>query len=59
MGGKAILEAGLEALGTTKDEIKTAGGMFGDPVPFEPKNEFGTASKKIELYSTMMEEAEP
>jgi thiosulfate reductase/polysulfide reductase chain A len=56
MGGKAILEAGLEALGTTKDEIKAAGGMFGDPVPFEPKNEFGTASKKIELYSTMMEE---
>jgi thiosulfate reductase/polysulfide reductase chain A len=56
MGGKAILAAQLEALGTTKDEIKAAGGMWGEEKPLKPKTEFGTPSKKIELYSTMLEE---
>jgi thiosulfate reductase/polysulfide reductase chain A len=56
MGGKTIMEAQIEALGTTKDEIKAAGGIWGEEKPLEPKTEFGTPSKKIELYSTMLEE---
>jgi thiosulfate reductase/polysulfide reductase chain A len=56
MGGKAIMKAQLEALGTTAEEIRGAGGMWGQPVEFKPKTEFGTPSKKIELYSTVMEE---
>ena len=56
MGGKAILAAQLEALGTTKEEIKAAGGLYGEEQPLKPKSEFGTPSKKIELYSTMLEE---
>ncbi len=56
MGGKAIMETQLAALGTTKEEIKAAGGMFGEEKPLEPKTEFGTPSKKIELYSTVLED---
>jgi thiosulfate reductase / polysulfide reductase chain A len=57
MGGAAIMEAELEALGTTKEEILAAGGMWGEEQPLEPKTEFGTPSGKIELYSTVLEEA--
>ena len=56
MGGKAIMQAQLEELGTTVDEIKAAGGMWGEEKPLKPKTEFGTPSKKIELYSTVLEE---
>ena len=56
MGGKAIMRSQLEALGTTKDEIKAAGGMWGEEKPLKPKTEFGTPTKKIELYSTVLED---
>ncbi len=56
MGGKAILTAQLEALGVTKDQIKAAGGMFGEEQPLKPKTEFNTPTKKIELYSTVLED---
>ncbi|MFC1932735.1 molybdopterin-dependent oxidoreductase [Chloroflexota bacterium] len=56
MGGGAILKADLEMLGTTKDEIINNGGMWGEEVPFKPKTEFGTPSKKIEFYGTKLEE---
>lgn len=57
MGGKAIMEAGLEVLGTTKDDIRAAGGVWGEEKPLKPKTEFGTPSGKIELYSTVLEGA--
>jgi thiosulfate reductase/polysulfide reductase chain A len=56
MSGKAIMKAQLEALGTTAEAIRGSGGMWGEPQEFKPKTEFGTPSKKIELYSTVLEE---
>jgi thiosulfate reductase/polysulfide reductase chain A len=55
MGGKAITQAELQALGTTADEIRAAGGVWGTAVPFQPTTEFGTPSKKIELYATLFQ----
>lgn len=56
MSGKAMVKAQMEALGTTAEAIRGAGGMWGEPGEFKPKTEFGTPSKKIELYSTVLEE---
>ncbi len=56
MGGKGLMEAQLAALGTTAEEIRAAGGLWGEEKPLEPKTEFGTPSGKIELYSTVLEE---
>ncbi len=56
MGGGPILEAQLEALGTTVAEIRGSGGLWGEPVELEPAVEFKTPSKKVELYSTTLEE---
>jgi len=55
MDGKGLLKAQLEALGTTLEEIRGSGGVWGKPKEFQPKTEFGTPSKKIELYSTVLE----
>lgn len=55
MSGGAITKAQLEALGTTAETIRDAGGMWGEPKELTPKTEFGTPSKKIELYSTVLE----
>ena len=55
MGGGPIMEADLEALGTSVAEIQGNGGLWGEPVEFKPKTEFKTSSKKIELYSTALE----
>lgn len=56
MGGKALMQAGLEALGTTVEEIKANGGMWGEAKPLKPKTEFGTPSKKIEFKAALLEE---
>ncbi len=56
MGGSAIKKADLEALGVSEDEVKNNGGMWGEPQPLKPKTEFGTKTKKIELYSPTLEE---
>lgn len=56
MGGKAIKLADLEALGVSEADVKSNGGMWGDPKPLQPKTEFGTKTKKIELYSPTLEE---
>ncbi len=55
MSGKAFMEAQLAALETTAEAIRGNGGLWGKEKPFEPKTEFGTPSKKIELYSTVLE----
>ncbi|MGQ9456948.1 MAG: molybdopterin-containing oxidoreductase family protein [Anaerolineae bacterium] len=56
MSGKEIMRAQLEALGTSAEEIRGAGGMWGQPTELKPKTEFGTPSGKIELYSTVLEQ---
>ncbi len=56
MSGKGLMNAELEALGTTVDEIKANGGMWGEAKEFEPKTEFGTPSKKIEFKASLLEE---
>jgi len=56
MSGKAFMEAQLAALETTVEAIRGNGGLWGEERPFEPKTEFGTPSKKIELYSTVLEQ---
>ncbi len=56
MGGSGLMNAELEALGTTVDEIKSKGGMWGEPVDLKPKVEFGTPSKKIEFKASLLEE---
>jgi len=56
MSGGALVDAQLKALGTTAAEIKAKGGMWGDPTELKPKTEFGTASKKVELYATLFEQ---
>ncbi|MFC1921582.1 molybdopterin-dependent oxidoreductase [Chloroflexota bacterium] len=55
IGGGVILKADLEALGITAEDIINNGGVWGDEVPLKPKTEFGTPSKKIELYGTVLE----
>lgn len=55
MSGSALARAQIEALDTTADAIRGAGGMWGKEKPFEPKTEFNTPSKKIELYATVLE----
>lgn len=56
MDGKVLREAQAEALGTSVDAIRANGGVWGEPKPFEPKTEFGTPSKLIELKPTVLEE---
>jgi thiosulfate reductase/polysulfide reductase chain A len=52
----AWFEKQLNAVGYTFDQLKKSpNGLLGDPVPFVPKESFGTPSKKIELYSTVLE----
>jgi thiosulfate reductase/polysulfide reductase chain A len=55
MGGAGLVKAQLEALGTTLEHIRGNGGVWGAPKEFKPKTEFNTPSKKIELYSTILE----
>jgi thiosulfate reductase/polysulfide reductase chain A len=55
MEGKGLMKAQLEALGTSLEEIRGSGGLWGASKEFKPKTEFGTPSKKIELYSTVLE----
>jgi len=55
MSGKALTDAQLKALETTTEAIRGNGGLWGKEKPFVPKTEFGTPSKKIELYSTVLE----
>jgi thiosulfate reductase/polysulfide reductase chain A len=46
-------EACLKANGYSMEELKKSpNGLLGAPKPFVPKTEFGTPSKKIELYAS-------
>jgi len=55
--GKSWNEGQLNALGTSFEEMKESPtGIWSDKKPFVPKEEFGTPSKKIELYSQVFEE---
>lgn len=46
-------DACLKANGYSMEELKKSpNGLLGDPKPFVPKKEFGTSSKKIELYAS-------
>ncbi|MDO9574418.1 MAG: molybdopterin-dependent oxidoreductase, partial [Candidatus Contubernalis sp.] len=47
----------LKSLGSSWDELAgSANGLWGDEKPFTPKEEFGTPSKKVELYATLLKE---
>lgn len=53
----AWFEKQLAAVGYSLDQLKNSPtGLLGDPKPFVPKESFGTPSKKIELYSTVLEQ---
>jgi len=46
-------DAAMKTLGSSLDELKKSpNGLWGEPKPFVPKTEFGTPSKKIELYAS-------
>ena len=46
-------DACMKTLGSSLDELKKSpNGLWGEPKPFVPKTEFGTPSKKIELYAS-------
>jgi thiosulfate reductase/polysulfide reductase chain A len=46
-------DACLKANGYSMEELKKSpNGLLGEPKPFVPKTEFGTPSKKIELYAS-------
>lgn len=50
-------EERLKALGTSLEELKASpNGLWSDQKPFKPREEFNTPSKKIELYSSVLEE---
>ncbi|MFZ6016597.1 MAG: hypothetical protein ACOYU0_03080 [Nitrospirota bacterium] len=53
---KAFSKAKFEALGTTKEEIRSNGGIWTGDKTFKPKTEFGTPSKKIELSPSLLKE---
>lgn len=57
MSDKAIVEAQLDALGITEEEIRRSGGVWSDRQEFKPHTEFHTPSKRIELYSSVLEES--
>jgi thiosulfate reductase / polysulfide reductase chain A len=47
----------LQALDTSWDELKASpNGLWSKEQPFKGREEWGTASKKIELYSTLLED---
>lgn len=47
----------LKSLGSSWDELaESNNGLWSDEKPFTPKEEFGTPSKKVELYATLLEE---
>jgi thiosulfate reductase/polysulfide reductase chain A len=46
-------DAAMKTLGSSLDELKKSpNGLWGEPKPFVPKTEFGTPSKKIELFAS-------
>ena len=53
---KAFSKAKFEALGTTKKEIHSNGGIWTGDKEFKPKTEFGTPSKKIEFTPSLLKE---
>lgn len=52
--GRAALDAKLEPLGIKFDDLKRIG-VWGKEQPFTSIREFGTPTKKVELYSTIFE----
>jgi len=56
MSSKALMEAQLKALETTVEEMRANGGVWGKPIELKPKTEFGTPSKKIEFYATLLKD---
>jgi thiosulfate reductase/polysulfide reductase chain A len=49
-----LKEAELAAMGLTLEGLKKADGVWDSKAAFVPKKEFGTPSKKIELYSSAL-----
>ena len=56
MSPGALVAAQVEALGTSVAEMKGNGGLWGKQTDLKPKTEFGTPSKKIELYAAGLKE---
>jgi len=57
VSGTKLADEQLKALGSSMDELKASpNGLWSDQKPFKPREEFGTPSKKIELYSTVLKE---
>ncbi|MGQ9795678.1 molybdopterin-containing oxidoreductase family protein [Desulfosoma sp.] len=54
---KKLAGAQLGAIGLDKDKLRQANGVFDSGEPFRPKEKFRTPSGKIELYSTVLEQA--
>jgi thiosulfate reductase/polysulfide reductase chain A len=52
---KKFGEAELAAMNLTLEGLKQAGGVWDSKAGFVPAKEFGTASKKVELYSSLLE----
>ncbi len=58
VSGAEFTDAQLRAIGTSWDELTNSPtGIWEDRQPFQPRTEFNTPSGKIELYSTVLEEA--
>jgi len=58
VSGDEFNDAQLRAVGTSWEELAgSPHGIWEDKQPLEPRTEFNTPSGKIELYSTVLEEA--
>jgi thiosulfate reductase/polysulfide reductase chain A len=55
LNGKLIMDEQLKTLGITVEQLRNNGGIFGTEKPLQPATQFGTPSKKIELYSSVLE----
>ena len=51
-----LVDAQIKSLGTSAAEIKGNGGVWGTATEHTPATVFGTPSKKIELYATLLKD---
>ncbi len=57
VNGIRLMDEQLKANGYSLDQLKASpNGLLGDPKPFTGREEFGTESKKIELYSKKLQD---
>jgi thiosulfate reductase/polysulfide reductase chain A len=58
MSGIKLMDEQLKLLGSSLDELKAnPTGLWSDEKPYKSREEFGTESKKIELYSNKFKDA--